>query len=452
MSTEANKYNLESDRRNCERIISAYAVRFPHLIERIPLDRFKNESLKIICKQVKTLYKQDEEEISLDTIQSYAVPRLTTTNFTEEQCRSAIEELYNVAQKLENEKNLAGHLSKLKEIETKESLLSMSVTITDRVKSGDEVRKICAIGNELIELGNRVKDSHKSVTVGDAFESLMTTIIKAREEESDVGVPYPIECMARNLGTLYPSDLVVVAARPAVGKTALGLNLCRYSDAAFGFISSEMAKEQLAMRFVAMDSGIPANKIRDAKNLSEAEVQTISECWTRHKGRKLLIEEKGGINIGEIEEIAESWVNMHGIKVLIVDYAQRINSDRNHNSESEKIGHVTKRLKELAKRLGICVVLLAQINRDSVKGDRKPQTHDIKGSGDIEQEADVIILMHKPSMGTAEANGRCIIEMIVDKNRHGKVGLLVTEYVADRVTFTDPSGDVVEKYKQQEAA
>ena len=107
MSTEANKYNLESDRRNCERIISAYAVRFPHLIERIPLDRFKNESLKIICKQVKTLYKQDEEEISLDTIQSYAVPRLTTTNFTEEQCRSAIEELYNVAQKLENEKNLA---------------------------------------------------------------------------------------------------------------------------------------------------------------------------------------------------------------------------------------------------------------------------------------------------------------------------------------------------------
>ncbi|KDM89977.1 DnaB-like helicase C-terminal domain-containing protein [Photobacterium galatheae] len=451
MASERKKYNLEADRNYCERMITSYAIRFPHIIEHIPLDQIKNGSLKTICGQAKALFQQ-EEPITLDLLQSYAIQRLVSAHFSEDRCRHVVAELYDASIQLDDEKNLTGHLNRLREIEAKDAILAMAGTLKERIEAGEDVNKICAIGHELIEVGGQLKDSHKSVTVGDAFEALMNTIHKAREDDRDVGIPYPIQCMSKALGTLYPSDLVVVAARPAVGKTALGLNLCRFTDEPFGFISSEMSKEQLAMRFVAMDSGIPANRIRDAKNLSDAEVQTISDCWTKHKERKLFIEEKGGINISEIEAIAESWINIHGIKALIVDYAQRINSDRNHHSESEKIGYVTKRLKELAKRFGICVVLLAQINRESVKGERKPQTHDIKGSGDIEQEADVILLMHKPSMGTPEANGRCVIEMIVDKNRHGKVGLLVTEYIADRVLFTDPSEKILTRYKYDSLA
>ncbi|MCY9866142.1 AAA family ATPase [Vibrio coralliirubri] len=446
ISEEKTNYDLVADRRQCERLIAAFAFRYPELSERIPVDKLKNKPLRIICGQIKALYKQDGG-VSSEMLMTHAVPRLVNHTFTEENCRAAVNELINTANSIGGEKELPRLVAHLQHLEAKDTILNMSLALTERVNDGDDVKKICSIGNQLVELGSRLKGTQKSVSVGDAFESLMSTITMAREVNADIGVPYPINSMMKALGTLYPSDLVVIAARPAVGKTALGLNFCRYTDQPMGFISSEMAIEQLAMRFVAMDAAIPANRIRDAKNLTEAEIQVISECMTRHKGRKLYIEDKGGINIGEIEDISEAWVNLHGIKVLIVDYAQRINSDRNHNSESEKIGHVTKRLKELAKRLGICVVLLAQINRDAVKGDRRPQTHDIKGSGDIEQEADVIILMHKPAMGTPEANGRCIVEMIVDKNRHGQVGLLVTEYDAERVTFQDPPAAVLEQYK-----
>lgn len=449
MSAEKTNYNLEADRRQCERLIAAFALRYPELSERVPVEKIKNKPLRIICCQIKALHKQ-EGTVSSEMLMTHAVPRLVTSTHSEESCRAAITELTNLSQSIGGEQELPRLVAHLQQLDAKDSILNMSLVLTERVNEGEDVKKICAIGNQLVELGSRLKGTQKSVSVGDAFEALYNTIMTAREVNADVGVPYPINCMKQALGTLYPSDLVVVAARPAVGKTALGLNFCRYTNDAMGFISSEMAKEQLAMRFVAMDAAIPANRLRDAKNLTEAEMQVISECWTRHKGRKLFIEDKGGINIGEIEDIAEAWVNLHGIKVLIVDYAQRINSDRNHNSESEKIGHVTKRLKELAKRLGICVVLLAQINRDAVKGDRRPQTHDIKGSGDIEQEADVIILMHKPAMGTPEANGRCVVEMIVDKNRHGKVGILVTEYEAERVTFQDPSESVMAQYKKED--
>ena len=262
----------------------------------------------------------------------------------------------------------------------------------------------------------------------------------------DIGVAYPLKAMAQALGSMYPKDLVVIAARPAVGKTAIALNITRFTDAPCGIISSEMAKDQLAMRFVAMDSGISAQNIRNAKELTEAQVQVISECWSKHKGRKLYIEDKGSINIAEIEDTAEIWVNLHGIKVLFIDYAQRINSDRSHGNDAERIGYVTKRLKELAKRLGVCVVLLAQINRDAVKGDRRPQLHDIKGCGDIEQEADIIVLMHKPAMGTSAANDTPVVELIIEKNRHGKVGILVTEYIASKVTFQDPSPEVLSRY------
>ena len=447
MTTTTNfDYDLSTDRKHTERKLLECIIRFPNVAEKLPVHKMKIAQYKLIAEQVKALFKRDGE-VNKDVLESFAIPRLVGKGTDEEVAASALNSLWAGSQKVESQRSFHSLIEHLNAVCAKDAAIGIATAITDRVNSGEEIRQICASGSQLIEISSSLKSAQKQVSLGDAFEDLMTDINMARTQNADLGVPYPIKSMSKHLGTMYPTDLVVVAARPAVGKTALALNLCRFTNEPMGFISSEMAKQQLAMRFIAMDAGIPANRIRDAKNLSDAELEKISEIHTQHKGRKLYIEDKGGIHIGEIEDVAESWVALHGIKVLVVDYAQRINSDRKHNSESEKIGHVTKRLKELAKSLGICVVLLAQINRDSVKGDRRPQVHDLKGSGDIEQEADTIVLMHKPSMGSAEQNERCVVEMIVDKNRHGPVGLLLTEYIANKVMFTDASEETRLKYK-----
>lgn len=439
-------YNLTTDRRVTERRLVSCLIRFPELCEKFPEDLVKNYKLRVICEQIKALFRRDGF-LSRDVLESFAIPRLVDSLTTEDSAVKAIRELFEYGSAIECQTSFHLHLEQLKALKAKDVVLNIVDTVKNRINTGEDIRKVCATGNELLEICSSLTNAQQQVSVGDAFESLMSNIYEARALQTDIGVPYPIASMANSLGTMYPSDLVVVAARPAVGKTALALNFCRFTDEPMGFISSEMAKEQLAMRFVAMDAGIPANRIRDAKNLTDFELEKISECHTQHKGRKLYIEEKGGIHIGEIEDAAEAWVSLYGVKVLMVDYVQRINSDKKHSSESERIGHVTKRLKELAKKLGICIVLLAQINRDAVKGERRPQVHDLKGSGDIEQEADTIILMHKPSMGSQEQNGRCTVEMIIDKNRHGPVGLVVTEYIAHQVMFVDPSTEVLSKYK-----
>lgn len=446
-----NQYSLNADRRNTERRLTAYSVRFPELIDRLPIEKISSEPLKIICNQIKAL-KNKDIVITEELLESYAVPRMINSKINEDVCQKAVQKIFQISKSIENSSLFSHHLAKLKEVESKYSILSLSDILKKRVEEGDDVKKICAIGNELLEIGTRNSVSLKSVSIGDAFESLMDNINESLLNDASIGVDYPIKCLSRALGTMYPTDLVVIAARPAVGKTAFGINLCRFTDEPMGFISSEMAKEQLAMRVVSMDAGIPTDRIRNVKSLSKDELEKISECATRHKGRKLYIEEKGSINIGEIEEISESWVNLHGVKVIVVDYVQRLNSDRKHQTDAERIGHITKRLKELAKRLGICVVLLAQINRDSVKGDRRPELHDIKGSGDIEQEADSIILMHKPSMGSDEANRPTPVEFIIPKNRHGKVGMVVTEYIPQYVTFKDPSESFMIEHNYRVAA
>ncbi|WP_210498585.1 DnaB-like helicase C-terminal domain-containing protein [Vibrio crassostreae] len=346
-----------------------------------------------------------------------------------------------------SEDDFSSLVDSLKEVTSRENVVDYAQSIIDRGLKGEDIKDICSIGQMISDEANGLTRGATVYSVGDALEGALSEIYEAKESDQAVGVPYHLKSLRNNLVGMFPTDLVVVAARPAVGKTALALNLAYHApEGSFGIISSEMSKEQLAKRWISMETGVNGNLLRDPRNLPDSDLKLVEDAVAKLKGRDFYIEDKGAITIAEIEEIVELWVKLHGVKVVMVDYIQRINSDKTHNSEAERIGWITKRLKEMAKRLGVCVIGLAQINRDSSKENRRPKMSDIKGSGDIEQEADAILLLHKPTMGTSEANSDCIVEAILEKNRHGQVGILVMVYQPQKINFADPTENQLQQY------
>lgn len=437
MLIEGN-YTTQRERAIIEQTLLNAVVNNSDFVEKVDETFFKRLVNKKVFGIVSAAYKT-QLQITPDWVTTKAQSMLS------EDSAEQLEVLCKVHSYTEDELN--HWVAQSKELLARENVIQIAQSALTQASEGHPIKEVCALGQLITEQLQGLSRDAMVYSVGDALEGALTEIEHVIASGAEVGVPYHLKSLQKNLVGMFPTDLVIVAARPSVGKTALALNLAYHaSEGAFGIISSEMSKEQLAKRWISMETGINGNLLRDPRGLTTDDQNQIRSAVAKLKGRKFWIEDKGAINIAEIEDIVEIWVKLHGVQVVMVDYIQRINSDRNHNSEAEKIGWVTKRLKEMAKKFGICVIGLAQINRENTKENRRPRMSDLKGSGDIEQEADAIILMHKPSMGTAAANEDCFIEGIIEKNRHGQVGLTLMVYQPKKINFIDPTPEQRESY------
>ncbi len=346
--------------------------------------------------------------------------------------------------------DLAKFVSELKEINGQFRLMAISDAIAERLANGDSVHDVCSVGTEINQLSNDLSllNGSSSVRVGDAMDSMITNLTKARKEGKPLGTPYHIKALCRALVGMFPSDLVLFAARPSVGKTALALNIASKSeDGVFGIFSTEMSEDQLCKRFVSMDTGITGAAMRDPSSLTDTQYEDICTAAAKFKGRNIHINDKGGITVEEIRAEVEYWVKVHGVNVILVDYLQRVKT-KDRLEDVQRIGHIARTLKELAKDLKICVIALAQLNRDVAKDGRRPIMSDLRGSGEMEQEADAIILMHKPSLGTDEANSPHPIELIIAKNRHGIVGICPVTFDPVYMHYSDMTPEELSRYQE----
>ena len=312
----------------------------------------------------------------------------------------------------------------------------------------EDLKQILNIGEKITALAEDIDTGNtNSVSAESALVSLAARIKDGFENGvSGDNIPIPINVLADVLHSFTPNDLIVVAARPSVGKTAFGVNFCYNSPLSSGFISSEMTSEQLVGRLISCETGLDSKLIRNPHLMTNSDYLLFQEASNKvieTKGNSIYIDDTGDIRIDQIERDVDDWVKIHGIRFIVVDYAQRLESDRDHGSKAEMIGHVTKRLKSLAKKYGICVILLAQINRESEKGGCRPQVHNIKDCGEIEQEADIILLLHKPAMGTSAQNQPHVIEIIIGKNRNGNVGTVISEFDPTRMSYNRPTSSQV---------
>ncbi len=235
-------------------------------------------------------------------------------------------------------------------------------------------------------------------------------------------------------------DLIVVAARPSMGKTALSLNFAITAASqgyTVGFFSLEMAAEQLTLRLLSMQTTIAHHNIRNA-TISSDEWFELTNVAGQLSNLNLFIDDTAMVTVMDLRTKARKLKAEHKLDFLIIDYLQLLHSNRKHENRHQEVSEISRSLKALAKELNIPVIALSQLSRavDS-RMDKRPMLSDLRESGAIEQDADLIMFVYRDVVYNPETENPSLTELIVGKQRNGPTGTVFLNYVRDIVRFED---------------
>lgn len=228
-------------------------------------------------------------------------------------------------------------------------------------------------------------------------------------------------------GGFQPADMIVVAARPGGGKTTLGMNFVEHialeCNVPIGIFSLEMSADSLVTRMLGSRGKVNLKNIADGF-MMERDFPKLKGAAESISKSKIYIDDRPGLNLMQIKAKARRWRKQHGIKMFVVDYLQLISVvERNGEKRNEAVGKVSTGLKNLARELGIPGIIIAQLNRDLEKErNRKPRPSDLKDSGSIEQDADLILLLYRPNEDEAHDAAAHHVGAILAKQRNGPTG------------------------------
>lgn len=287
-----------------------------------------------------------------------------------------------------------------------------------------EIRDMLARARHTIGEMNDRSNADDYSTMGQLAEEYLARIYQLRENPGKIlGIPTGFTRWDHHTGGLRPGALIVVAARPGMGKTTWALNIA-YNVArkgrAVGLFSLEMSRQDLMGKLVGIETGVTSEKL-DTGRLTEHEESRVVDAVARISELPLHIEDKGGLQIGEIVNRATRIKAEEGLDVLIVDYLQLVKATPKKNSMREQeISEVARGLKEVARTLGIPVVACCQLNREIEKrADKVPQLSDLRESGEIEQAADIVVFIHRDEEYDKESTRAGIADLYIKKNRNG---------------------------------
>lgn len=239
------------------------------------------------------------------------------------------------------------------------------------------------------------------------------------------------------IGGYQDSDLVVIPARPAMGKTAFLLSSYNKCGVPSGIISAEQDKTQVGLRLISIAGSVNSQNLRTGK-ISETEWPKVSAGTVSVQDRLGGLNDKPGITITEIISQARKWKFDRDIKILFVDYIQKIKGSNSKASRVEQVTEVVSSLKNLAKELQIPVVALAQVNRECEKRpDKRPRASDIADASEIEKEADVIMTLYRDEVYNEQSQYPGVAELGIVKNRHGPTGTLRVKFIGKYFQFED---------------
>jgi replicative DNA helicase len=308
----------------------------------------------------------------------------------------------------------------------------------------------------------------------DALKLAVDMAAKAYERDGHLsGIATGLVDLDHKMGGLQASDLIIIAGRPGMGKTALATNIAFNIARAYrgevkpdgtmgtanggivGFFSLEMSSEQLATRILAEQSGVPSYKIRRG-DITEQEFHLVSQAMLEMQSIPFYIDQTGGISIAQLAARARRLKRQKGLDVLVVDYLQLLSGAKmRQDNRVQELTEITTGLKALAKDLNVPILALSQLSRQvEQRDDKRPQLSDLRESGSIEQDADVVLFVYReeyylknkePRPGSDEhvewmtqmerAHGRA--EVILGKQRHGPTGMVELQFEAELTRFAN---------------
>jgi len=287
---------------------------------------------------------------------------------------------------------------------------------------------------ELMLLDNTKGSDIKEI--GESMRAALEDLETARNAEGLTGIDTGLASLNQITGGFQNSDLIVIAGRPAMGKTAVMLNQVISSNVSCGVFSTEMAHNQAAGRMLAIDSGVNAEGMR-LGTLKDHEYPLLTASCARFSSRKIYTYDKSAPTIEQIAREARKMKFKYDIKILFVDYIQRLSGDKRLPKHIQ-IDHICQGLKSLAKELNIPVVALAQVNRKvEERNNKRPMMSDLKDAGAIEQEADIIVTLYRDEVYDENSDDKGSIELGIVKNRHGACRTIKCTWIAKSMQVRD---------------
>jgi replicative DNA helicase len=242
------------------------------------------------------------------------------------------------------------------------------------------------------------------------------------------GVPTGFPSLDNLLGGLHKSDLIILAARPSVGKTTLALDIARNaavkSGVPVGIFSLEMSAQQLTQRMLSAQAHVDAWKLRTGKLTAESDFQKIRDSMNELSKAPIYIDDQAGNSIIKMKSVARRLKSEFGLGLIVVDYLQLMATNKNYDSMVNQVTEISRSLKGLARELDVPVLALSQLSRAVESRGGKPRLSDLRDSGSIEQDADVVMFIHREDRaGTrTDSESTGIAEILVEKHRNGPVG------------------------------
>ena len=248
----------------------------------------------------------------------------------------------------------------------------------------------------------------------------------AKSKGTVTGIPTGFLDLDRRTAGLQPSDLILIAARPSMGKTAFVLNIAQHvafkQNMAVAVFSLEMSKEQLVNRMFSLESKVDAQNLRTGQ-LSEADWEKLIESAGTIAQSHLIIDDTPGISIAEMRSKCRKFKMEHDLKLIIIDYLQLMSGSGKTESRQQEISEISRSLKALARELSVPVIALSQLSRAvEQRPDHRPMMSDLRESGAIEQDADVVMFIYRDDYYNKDTEKKGIAEIIVAKQRNGPIG------------------------------
>ena len=326
-------------------------------------------------------------------------------------------------------------------------------TLRRLIRVNEEIANTCYGGKEKVE--DILADTEKRIfqvlqkKSTDDFVPIKDIVLKALDK---------IEMASRNKGSVtglatgfidldyktsgfQPSDLILVAARPSMGKTAFVLNIAEYmafrNNATVAIFSLEMSKEQLVNRLFSLESRVDAQLLRNG-NLSDTDWANLIEGAGIIGRSNLIIDDTPGISVSELRSKCRKYKLEHNLDIVMIDYLQLMQGGKKSESRQQEISDISRSLKEIARELQVPVVALSQLSRAvEQRPDHRPILSDLRESGAIEQDADVVMFLYREDYYNKDTERKDVAEVIIAKQRNGPIGTVELAWLPQYTKFAN---------------
>jgi replicative DNA helicase len=347
---------------------------------------------------------------------------------------------------------LVGNVPTSTNIEYYANIVARKATLRNLIGAGDTVAELGYNETDDIEevldtaektvmgVTSKLGNAKKFESAKDVMPELIEHYIKVFDNKGEIqGVPSGFRDLDRILSGFHKSDLVILAARPAVGKTSIALNIAKNAAVnhkiPVGIFSLEMSAQSLIDRIVSSHSGVDSWKLKTGNNLTEEELQLVIEKAQEISEAPIFIDDQAGNNVLKMRSTARRLKSEHGLGLIIVDYLQLMSPTKNYDSMVNQISEISRSLKQLARELDVPVIALSQLSRAVESRGGEPRLSDLRDSGSIEQDADIVMFIHSEDAYKPKEERTNIKKIIVAKHRNGATGEVELLFDGNKTTF-----------------